>query len=100
MARLIAFEAGRDVEDAAYWWVCGNDLGCWYGSQPIPAPKYDWLYHCETIPAGALLDWPELRAEYEEMWDRLPESWKRKSRHALTAGAEQPVDVAILEGER
>lgn len=84
MTREFSIELEEDLEVAAFWWVCCND-GCWRCSptRPIPAPEYDWLYHCETIPAEALLDCPEFRAEYEEMWDRLPKSWKRKSEHAL-----------------
>lgn len=78
MALLIAFEVdGTDIETSAFWWVCNNDFYCWRWEMPIPAPEYDWLWHCETIPLDALLDWPELQAEYEQMWAQLPASQKR-----------------------
>lgn len=89
MALLIAFEAagfapGLDVEVSAYWWVCNNDeTGCWEREHPIAAPEYNWAWQCETIPLDALLDSPGLRAEYEEMWERLPTSWKRRFTNVL-----------------
>jgi len=85
---LIAFEVGESPDEgSAYYWFCGNDNGHTYRVDPVPAPEYDWMYCCAPIPAEALLEWPELRAEYDAMWARLPTSIKRQYTHALGAPA-------------
>jgi hypothetical protein len=83
MRRVIAFEAGRDVWECAYWWVCEDDAQHARDADPIPAPEYNWLWMAEGIPSKVLLDWPELRREYDEMWLCLPRSIRRQHKHAL-----------------
>ena len=86
MKLKIAEAAGKDgqVWECAFWWVCWDED--WlhnYIQDPIPAPEYQWLWNCEGIPARALLEDDELRQEYDEMWARLPDGYKRRYRHAL-----------------
>ena len=83
MRRVIAFEAGRDVWECAYWWLCEDDGQHLHETEPTPAPEYNWLWMAEGIPGKALLDWPELRREYDEMWLQLPCSIRRQYKHAL-----------------
>lgn len=60
-----------DAQESAFWWVCGNDDVClvadYWQDHPIPAPEYDWLYWCATIPEEDFKQDPELRQECEQM---------------------------------
>lgn len=82
MKLVIAFDIGEDAEVSAYWWVCNNEES-FFQVDPVPAPEYQWLWSCETIPAEALLGWPELRQEYDRMWNALPNAVKRHYQHVL-----------------
>ena len=59
------------MDEAIFWWVCGNDWNCfvadYWEDHPIPAPEYDWLYRCMGIPEEDLEEDIELRRECEEM---------------------------------
>lgn len=80
MQRLIAFEVGMSpsVTGVAYYWWCGDPSERHtYDIDPIPAPEYNWIWFAEGIPQEALDEWPELAAEVAEMWERLPQSYKR-----------------------
>lgn len=90
--KLVPFEAvGKDPWTCYQWWSCDDEEGKhFYEVDPIPAPEYQWLWNCEGIPGEALIEWPELMAEYTEMWDRLPKKEKRLY-------AEQAPDLVIEE---
>lgn len=57
----------KTAEDAAYWWTCTNE-DCFMsnGGYEIAAPEYDWLYWYKDIPECDLLDYPALKAEWEQ----------------------------------
>ena len=59
------------------YWVCSDDWDCPDQAEPIPAPQYQWEWNCQGIPQEDLDAWPELKAECEEMWNKLPKSRKR-----------------------
>jgi len=75
---LAVFEdVGKDPWECYQWWVCPEAENHDYQADPIPAPEYQWLRDCEGIPFDALLDWPELFAEYTELWNRLPRRYQK-----------------------
>lgn len=59
------------------YWVCPDDYDCPDPSMPIPEPRYQWEWNCQGIPQEHLDAWPELKAECEEMYSRLPKSRQR-----------------------
>lgn len=69
MELVFARELDRDVQEAAFWWVCNSTSEtCLVGDKGeyIPAPEYDWLYWCQDIPESDLD--AEMKAECEEMY--------------------------------
>ena len=79
MTLEFSFELDKDVEQAAFRWVCNNGNFCLMADRQeyIPAPEYDWLYWCQDIPAENLAEDPELCRECEEMKQRYLERGKR-----------------------
>lgn len=60
-----------DIEEAVFWWVCGNDWNClvadYWKDHRLPAPEYDWLYWCRDIPQEDFEKDEKLRRECEGM---------------------------------
>ena len=78
LSLVVAQEVGKSPDDCYKWWTCTRFEDHYDDYEPIPAPEYQWLYCCEGIPFEDLLDWPELLAEYTEMWNAMPKSYRQK----------------------
>jgi hypothetical protein len=96
MTLVIAFEAGRDVNDSAFWWMCGDrerddSRFCTFSDHgnAIAAPEYDWEYWWSDAPEQELNqaceEMPALKQEIEEMKQRYLNRNRRNRGEAGTA---------------